>query len=67
MKRPMSADACVCGYGDCPPCKNPSFCHHCRAVDATMKNVTRLTPLPPDWEDMSFEQLWDRLNRKREP
>ena len=54
---------CVCGYGDCPPCRNPTFCAVCRQADADRARLVEdLHALPHGWTGMSFERLWEALH-----
>jgi len=50
------------------PCRNPSFCTSCREADR--KRERRQQPdLPPGWDGMSIDVLWNALNdpRRRPP
>jgi hypothetical protein len=47
------------------PCVNPSFCAACRKADREI-GQRRLPPgIPPDWDKMSLDALWARLNQAR--
>jgi hypothetical protein len=55
-----------CSTCGCTPCPNPGFCRLCREADR--KQAARpkhASGLPTNWDQMSFGELWDRLNDPR--
>src|SRR5262245_60447322 len=53
------------------PCRNPGFCASCRKADGLRNNAAesagnnRISRLPSNWDSMSIDALWHRLNDPR--
>jgi hypothetical protein len=47
------------------PCVNPSFCAASRKADREIGQRRLLTGISPDWDRMSLDALWARLNQAR--
>jgi hypothetical protein len=45
------------------PCVNPSFCAACRKADRKTEKQRPLPGIPPDWDTISLDALWQRLQQ----